>query len=113
MFMEWMNDYGSDSLRKSWMAVLDGGQPYQWDDDLQDALVKKEVPPFMTQTLICLRNFSRYANTQLKYIGFILKFKGLSRSGIDFTNWLGLTPCVRSLDGFIADSKSRAKRHCR
>ena len=42
MFMEWMNDYGSDSLRKSWMAVLDGGQPYQWDDDLQDALVKKK-----------------------------------------------------------------------
>lgn len=64
----------------------------------------------MRKTLLCLRNISILANKQLNYVLFILKFKGLSRSGIEYLQWLGVSTTLRTINKFIVTRKVDAQR---
>lgn len=113
MFSDWLQDYSSEKTRKTWKRILHDGEPYVWDDDFKTTLLKQEGGPFLLHVLMCVMHINPTRNRQQQYIGFILKFKGLSRKGLEFASWLGLTPGLRTLDKFIKDKKEEAARECR
>lgn len=113
MFNDWMEDYSSETVRVSWRKVIRAGEPYEWSDDLKEAMYKKEGGPFLSHALLCSMNISRQRNEQQKRIGFLLKFKGLSREGLKYLAWLGVVPSVRTIDRFIKAKKIEAQQRSR
>ena len=101
LFEKWMTTYSSPNMRKAWcqnkQARIDGGV----EVDLETDLVQREGGRFMAHQYLVLSGTSNTVSRQLNYIAFMMKFKGLSRTGQTIMSKMGMCSSLSTFDPWL------------
>lgn len=68
-----------------------------------------EGASFMTHVWHVLSNMGTYGRQQQKYVTFLLKYKGISRSGIKLLGGMGIASKLTEFDKWVAAKIAQAK----
>jgi hypothetical protein len=112
LFEEWMGTWSSPSSKQ---LLRDAQQenPEMWTDSFKELLMKKEGPHFWRHVMQTLAHMTNSATTQQHYVTFMLKYKGITRSGHEILAKMGMTSSTSSYDDWEKLKREDAGRLAR